>query len=239
MGPLRALLEIGVPPHVKHKASFLPGSGSTAAKQGTPLIAAARGGHLEAVEALLLAGAPVDGIDIWGNTPMIWAAYGGHFDVVRRLLNGGANLHARQKFGLCKPIHMAAYGKGHQVVDELIAHSPSPTCSLPPWLIWLLGCDPSQIWGVTNSAVNTGMILGIKPLHFAAMMNDGDTIQALVANRPTSCCLPWRISYHERVSRRAPARRQRPLGCWGEPTLDHLFSMVRLDADGDGLLQRP
>ena len=50
----------------KHKkASFLPGSRSTAAKQGTPLIAAARGGHLEAVEALLLAGAPVDSIDIW------------------------------------------------------------------------------------------------------------------------------------------------------------------------------
>lgn len=51
----------------------------------TPLIAASRAGHLEAVKVLLHAGADINRSDGVG-TPLYWAAFDGHREVVKHLL---------------------------------------------------------------------------------------------------------------------------------------------------------
>lgn len=62
----------------------------------TALHCAAAGGHLEAVELLLEAGADSSIREAeHGHTPLHTAAYGGQVEVVRRLLLAGASLEAR------------------------------------------------------------------------------------------------------------------------------------------------
>ena len=62
----------------------------------SPLSAAARGGHVGCVAALLEAGADADGRDAgpMGRTPMFWALMEGHDDVVAALVAGGADVNA-------------------------------------------------------------------------------------------------------------------------------------------------
>ncbi|MGE0734799.1 MAG: ankyrin repeat domain-containing protein [Alphaproteobacteria bacterium] len=56
------------------------------------LIASARAGRLENVEALLKQGARVDAVDSNGVTALVAAAYNNQIDVARRLLAAGADL---------------------------------------------------------------------------------------------------------------------------------------------------
>ena len=56
-----------------------------------PLMVAASHGHLEILDLLLEAGAPVDATDRWGNTAILKACSGGHFDCVAKLLKKEAD----------------------------------------------------------------------------------------------------------------------------------------------------
>jgi len=78
----------------------------------TALYCAAAGGHLEAVELLLEAGADSSIREAErGHTPLHAAAYGGHVEVVRRLLLAGASLEARD-YNCCTAAGLAQLDGG-------------------------------------------------------------------------------------------------------------------------------
>lgn len=72
-----------------HEASVDP---IQTGSKGTPLRAAAEGGHTEVIERLLLEGA-----DVNADKALHEAARNGHIDIVRRLLEGGALVDAEKK----------------------------------------------------------------------------------------------------------------------------------------------
>ena len=62
----------------------------------TPLHHAARAGSIDAVNALILAGAKINARETWnGQSAIMWAAAEGHAQVVQALIDGGADIHAR------------------------------------------------------------------------------------------------------------------------------------------------
>ena len=65
----------------------------------TPLMAAAQGGHVKAIRALLAAGANVNAADSQGWTALMAAAAEGHTDAVKILLNAGARTDAANRSG--------------------------------------------------------------------------------------------------------------------------------------------
>ena len=87
---------------------------------GSPLIAAAREGHLELVKHLLSRGAGINqGVDGDGN-PLVVAAAAGHMDVVRYLLDRGADIEAIVPSDE-NALMQAAYWGREDVVRLLIA----------------------------------------------------------------------------------------------------------------------
>lgn len=58
----------------------------------TPLIAAARNGHVSVVDALLVAGANINAVDHDVGTALYWAAFNGKLDVMKFLISRGATL---------------------------------------------------------------------------------------------------------------------------------------------------
>ena len=56
-----------------------------------PILVAASHGHLESLDLLLEAGAPVDATDRWGNTAILKACSGTHFDCVSSLVRRDAD----------------------------------------------------------------------------------------------------------------------------------------------------
>jgi len=81
------------------------------------LNAAARNGQLDAVNALIDAGADIEDINCTGTTALLEAVSGGHLLVVSRLLQAKANVEASsrqvsfKRYFCCTPLHIAA-GKG-------------------------------------------------------------------------------------------------------------------------------
>jgi ankyrin repeat protein len=75
------------------------GADPKAAPAGEPvLLTAARTGSLEAVEAIVAAGADVDATEaLRGQTALMWAAVENHNDIARYLLTRGAAVDARSK----------------------------------------------------------------------------------------------------------------------------------------------
>ncbi|RYP92659.1 hypothetical protein DL770_001172 [Monosporascus sp. CRB-9-2] len=85
---------------------------------------ACEGGHFEAVERLLAAGAKVDGkpVDYKLRTALQAASEGGHLEVVERLLAAGANINAEPAEYEGRTALQAASGNGHlKVVKRLLA----------------------------------------------------------------------------------------------------------------------
>lgn len=73
----------------------------------TPLHVACAGGHLEAVQLLLDAGANVDRKDHAGRSPLQWASGFGHSSVIQELLSRGASVDVFDMAGET-PLHWAA-----------------------------------------------------------------------------------------------------------------------------------
>jgi ankyrin repeat protein len=65
----------------------------------TPLMEAARDGHVEIAERLLRAGARVDHVDSGGETALMWAVRAGETDYANVLLAAGANPALRNRAG--------------------------------------------------------------------------------------------------------------------------------------------
>jgi ankyrin repeat protein len=90
--------------------------------QYTPLIWAARNGHLAVLKLLLDRGADVNAVNKWNNTALHWAAYKGHVPVVEFLCRKGAKMDIRESDKGHTPLHDAAW-RGHLgVVQAMLKH---------------------------------------------------------------------------------------------------------------------
>jgi hypothetical protein len=89
----------------------------------------ARYGHLESLNALILAGCDVENQDTNGSTAIYSAARAGNADCVKSLLSAQANMHIRNADG-CSPLHAAA-GNGHADCLALLLEAKGnvATCS--------------------------------------------------------------------------------------------------------------
>ena len=91
----------------------------------TPLYIAAQQGHLDAVRALVDAGASVDQAVDDGATPLCIAAEDGHLEVVRALVGAGASVELAMNDG-ATPLFIAAQ-RGHlEVVRVLLKAGATP-----------------------------------------------------------------------------------------------------------------
>jgi len=96
----------------------------------TPLMAAAGQGHLDAVQALLDAGARADMTDVNGWSAIFKAAYNhemdtGYAPVVKALIDAGANPNATIHFGIT-PLMLAAGGGEGAVCEVLLEAGADP-----------------------------------------------------------------------------------------------------------------
>lgn len=84
------------------------------------LIEAALAGDAELARALIAAGAPTDGADVWGSTLLHAAAKGGSAKLVSKLLQLGANV---DEADICEdtPLHSAARAGQADACEVLIA----------------------------------------------------------------------------------------------------------------------
>jgi ankyrin repeat protein len=84
-----------------------------------PISIAAMRGQIEAVRALLDAGADANALDRRGATPLHHAAGEGMADMVQLLLDRGANPNYREENWNSTPLDWAAYGENPAVVEML------------------------------------------------------------------------------------------------------------------------
>ena len=65
----------------------------------TPLITAAKNGHIDKVRSLLAAGADKEATDKWGRTALMWAAREGYPESLAALIEAGAVVDTTDKHG--------------------------------------------------------------------------------------------------------------------------------------------
>jgi ankyrin repeat protein len=113
-----------------------------AVDSGTPLMAAAEGGHAEACRLLLDAGARVNVRNANGSTALAHAAAPGHLDVVRPLLDAGAAVDTPDNQGRTALL-VAAWAGHAQVVQTLLDAGANPNhkdssnrTSVLMWAVW-------------------------------------------------------------------------------------------------------
>ena len=116
--------------------------------QDAGLMAAAKQGDADAVQALLAGGADPNPARGDGMTALHMAALEGHADVVASLLEAGAEVGATTRIGAYTPLHLASRGGHGAVVRALLEKGADATLA------------------TTNS--------GTTPLHLASRVLDGE-----------------------------------------------------------------
>lgn len=86
----------------------------------TPLFEAARAGDVDAVQAQLDVGVPVDAKSGYDATALMFACAKGHTDVIQLLLDNGADPNAKDRFYSAGPMAWAAMKKHTDVVMMLV-----------------------------------------------------------------------------------------------------------------------
>jgi ankyrin repeat protein len=148
----------------------------------------ARYGHLESLNALILAGCDIDNQNTNGATAIYSAARAGNADCVKSLLSSQANMHRCNADG-CSPLHAAA-GNGHAGCLALLIEAKGnvATCSK-------LGESPILIatrrgWHAcvkllleANSELNQCDNRGCSPICMAAFRNRLECLSLLLDAR--------------------------------------------------------
>lgn len=151
----------------------------------TPLVIAAREGQVEAVRALLKAGAEPDGRD-GGMTPLAAAALRGHAPVVRVLLRAGARPDATGLNGLTPLV--SALQQGHTETVRLLLQAGASTRvtdrSGDSPLVMAINAGRSDLLDLllTHGAnPNQTDGSGLTPLYWARQTQREDMAQRLIA----------------------------------------------------------
>ena len=129
-------------------------AGVAAAPAAAPVADAAQAGDLDAVRALLQAGADANAAHGDGTSALHWAAERGDAAMVEALLHAGAAVDAVTRIGHYTPLHAASTGGHAAVVERLVAAGA----------------------GVSAAARTTGAT----PLHLAAAAGNADTVAVLL-----------------------------------------------------------
>ena len=82
------------------------------------LLEAAREGHDECIQKLIVAGADLNVTEEYGRTPMHNAISGGHDACVKKLIEAGADVNVVNAYGHA-PLHFAAW-KGHDTLCKML-----------------------------------------------------------------------------------------------------------------------
>lgn len=155
----------------------------------SPLMYAARDGHLEVMRVLLRAGAAVDLADPDGSTPLILALMNGNWDAAKLLVEAGADVNQWDWWGQ-SPLYLAVdmntlptgsrvelpnmdYTSGLDIIHLLLAKGANPNAQLklrPPYR------------QVSNDRLaDPALDYGATPLLRAAKAGDLPAMQALLA----------------------------------------------------------
>jgi len=155
----------------------------------TPLLYAAREGHLESVRELLRAKAQVDLADPDGTTPLVLALMNGHWDIGKVLIDAGADVNQWDFYGQ-SPLYMAVDMKtlpagarvelpgmdalsGIDMIKLLLAKGANPNLQLK--------LRPPYRQAVFDRNADFALIAGSTPLLRAAVAADVETMQLLLA----------------------------------------------------------
>ena len=178
----------------------------------TPLLHAARQGHVETIEALLESGARIDQVGGGdGTTPLLMATINGQFDAAAVLLRHGANPNIGSSLNGVTPLFAAVNsewqprtrypqpqereGQEHgylEVMEALLEAGADPDgrMTLHPWYMEYTGCGNSQC-GLIDMKGATAFVR-------AAYATDVNAMRLLMR---------WGADPH--VATKAPARRNR------------------------------
>jgi ankyrin repeat protein len=153
-----------------------------------PLHEAARAGNIEAIRALIAAGADVNTQRQDGDTPLHEAAFNGHTEVVQALIALNANIHAINQYH-GTPLHEAV-SEGHSEIARALiavgAHIDAADKN---------GETPLHYAAVNNQLKTVQTLLELNanihslndfhstPLHEAAIEGHAEVVQALIAAR--------------------------------------------------------
>ena len=155
----------------------------------TPLLYAAREGHIDCVRELLRLKAQVDLADPDGTTPLVLALMNGHWDVGKALIDAGADVNQWDFYGQ-SPLYMAVDMKtlpagarvelpgldvlsGLDMIKLLLAKGANPNMQLK--------LRPPYRQAVFDRNADFALIAGSTPLLRAAVAADTETLQLLLA----------------------------------------------------------
>ena len=134
-----------------------------AVQASTELELAAKAGRLAEVQALLEAGADVNGVDgdsVWERTPLMVAVQGGHLAVVRHLLAKGADPAREGDATGSSPLRKAAYKGRIEIVEVLLAAGAAPDFDTDEYgrspLVWALISDEANTAAVVEALLQAG-----------------------------------------------------------------------------------
>ncbi len=154
----------------------------------TPLHLAARQGSLEAVRALVKAGAKIDQPQPEGITPLIMAVFNAHYDVAKELVELGANPDLGDSANRT-PLYMAVDMHTLEWLFSRPTPRPSGTMDSVDLVKYLLGKgvarDPQLTKrpppiGIGGSGHNASLTVGATPLMKAATTSDVELLKILL-----------------------------------------------------------
>ena len=155
----------------------------------TPLLYAAREGHIDCMRELLRLKAQVDLADPDGTTPLVLALMNGHWDAGKLLIEAGADVNLWDLYGQ-SPLYMAVDMKtlpagarvelpamdalsGVDMIKLLLAKGANPNMQLK--------LRPPYRQAVFDRNADFALIAGSTPLLRAAVAADTETMQLLLA----------------------------------------------------------
>jgi ankyrin repeat protein len=156
----------------------------------TALSHAAMAGHTAVAEQLIKDGAVIDLADNWGATPLMYAVKGGNLAVAELLIKHGANVNRPLAKSLMNPLMMAAFHGDNAMIKLLLDNKADieQTNSASETAL-MMAINKQRIESVKlllKRGANVSQVLsslGNSVLHYAAMGNSVELVDALLAKK--------------------------------------------------------